>query len=331
MSNYSWLEGYQKTWEVVLEETQPSSSEGSSSMIHLRPLLRKFVLILDLSKAALKTDYKPSRLKILYEFTKQFYNYFFSHNPLSSLDIIVCWDGRAHLLNSIDELRIHASGEFSLENSLSLALKILEQSNLHWSKEVVIVQSSLWTCDPGNIWTVLDKCREKFVRISVISLVPEVHVFREATVRTGGEFWAISKESELHEKLNYKARSGKATEGSSLVPMAFPWYDKERTTCACHSVLNAGYICPVCRCKSCKIPAKCPVCDFVLVNSPHLTKAALSLSRLPEFTSSGLTKCSGCELPSQVTRQCPTCSFKYCSQCEDFLRSSLGRCLGCGF
>lgn len=42
-------------------------------------------------------------------------------------------------------------GEPSLQNSLELALKSLRLLPSHASKEILIIMSSLTTCDPGDI------------------------------------------------------------------------------------------------------------------------------------------------------------------------------------
>lgn len=163
----------------------------------------------------------------------------------------------------------------------------------------------------------------------MISLSPEVFVFKEATIRTGGKFISIDKSEKLREEWEKFAFTGNPATYVSLVPMAFPDLSIAPTPCACHLKINQGYICPVCRTKVCSLPYQCPICSFILVSTPHLNKAALSLSPLSPFNSVENMKCTSCDKPS--ASQCPRCCTVYCGDCEEFIKTSLGKCLGCSF
>ena len=316
MTEYSWLSDYQRTWEETkMSEDLPQQSH--ESVLHLRPLLRKLILILDYSKSASKKDFKPSRHKLISQIADNFEDLFYSYNPLSTLQTIVSKEGKAYWATSKSQLLLPPEGEFSVQNSLDLSLKILEETGPHWSVEILIVLNSLSTCDPGDLWENLQMLHEKYIRVHVISTCAEFYPLKEITKQTGGkwrEHW------ELFAKTGFPASS------AALIPMAFSWASNMKSPCACHLELNDGFICPVCGCKVCKLPSECPVCKYVLVSAPHLTKASLSMAPLPPFVA-GSGVCIGCDSPSNS--KCPTCGTDYCNNCQEFLRGSLGKCIGC--
>ncbi|CAG9323011.1 unnamed protein product [Blepharisma stoltei] len=329
MESYSWTQDYQRTWETITKKTEEEEKEVEPTEPHFRPLLRRLVLILDYSKSATKKDFKPNRHKLMSQTAEEFYSNFYSHNPLSNLKMIIAKSGKAFHIPDVSQLQLSADGEFSLQNSLEMALYLLESTGEHWSSEILIIQSSLNTCDPGNIWETIEKAQKRLAKITVISLCPEVFAMKEATLRTGGKFILIDKAEKLKEEWENIAYTGNPASYESLVPMAFPYWIATPTPCACHLKINQGYICPICKCKVCTLPIQCPVCNFILVSTPHLNKAALSLTPLPPFNPVLTLKCTSCEKSS--VSQCPKCSTIYCSDCEEFVRTSLGKCLGCSF
>lgn len=70
-----------------------------------------------------------------------------------------------------------ASGEFSLKNALELALRTLTAKEPYWSREVLIVHSSLSTCDEGSVWETIERAKEMGVKVSVLSLQAKVYAF----------------------------------------------------------------------------------------------------------------------------------------------------------
>ena len=130
MGDYSWLSEYQRTWEDT-KNTEEIVEVTQEPSLHLRPLLRKLILILDYSKFAAKKDFKPSRHKLISKIAENFEELFYSYNPLSNLQIIVSKDGKAYCATSKNLLAFPPEGEFSIQNSIDLSLKILENTGPH--------------------------------------------------------------------------------------------------------------------------------------------------------------------------------------------------------
>jgi transcription initiation factor TFIIH subunit 2 len=287
------------------------------------------VLLLDFSKAALKIDFKPSRLKLIYMCTQAFSAAFTANNPLSRLEIAIVKNGLSRRLNDLEDLQQMCAGEFSLQNALELGAELLGKSTLHWCHELLVIQNALWSCDPGDIWETVGRLVEANVQVSVLSFAPELYLSRKVTELTGGSFSVAKNEADLKEKWLEFTSEGSATQGTALVPMAFPMHSADQVLCACHSSLRPCYVCPVCRARVCSIPSSCPVCSFTLVSSPHLVKASLSLAPIPEFPTGEEAACSACSVMCKVSKQCPDCHKPFCGDCEDFIKTVLGRCLGC--
>ena len=326
MEEYSWLQEYKRTWEQLQEDILPSPQKHVVRSHHVRPLLRNFFLVLDCSKSAAKNDFKPSRMQLVGKVAQTFTAQFKANNPLSLITTIVASDGLARLVTSLQDLR--PSGEFSLQNSLELVLKQVPTAQLHYSTEVLIVQNSLWSCDPGDIWETLGKVKENCMQVSVISLVPEVYLMRKTAEMTGGSIEVALHEEDLAEIWKIRASAGDPALCSALVPLGFPTHTSEISPCACHFTLGPGYFCPICKAKTCSLPCKCSICGFFLISNPHLVQASLSLQPIQDFAAAGEGLCAGCEVPG-VLRVCPTCSAAFCSRCEDFIRSTLGHCVNC--
>lgn len=327
MADYSWLSEYKRTWEDV-KVAQDKPQEESIATHHLRPLLRRFILILDYSKASTKKDFKPSRHKLISQISESFEELFYNCNPLSRLQTIVCKAGKAYLASSKKDLTQAAEGEFSIQNSLKLSLKLLEDTGPHWSNEILIILNSISTCDPENVWDKITKLQENHVQVNVISTCAEFFTLKEFTRQTGGRWIVAENEKKLRGNFEAFAKAGRPAYSAALIPMGFSWASHSKSPCACHFQMSDGFICPVCASKVCSLPSQCPMCKYILVNAPHLTKASLSMSPLQPFAlSSG--PCSACEAPGSM--QCPSCNSLYCSTCEEFLRSSLGKCIECSF
>lgn len=330
MDDYSWTQEYKRTWEELNEVAITARPQTlREKRVAMRPLLRHFVLILDFSKAALKIDFKPSRLKLIYQCTQAFVAMFTANNPLSKLEVAVVKNGLARRLSDLNDLQQKCDGEFSLQNALDLGADLLGKSALHWCHEVLVVQSSLWSCDPGNIWDSVSRLIEANVNVSVLSFAPEVRLSRKVTELTGGLFSVAKNEADLKEKWLDFSREGPATQGTALVPMAFPMFSQDQVLCACHTALRSCYICPVCRARVCSIPTTCPLCSFTLVSSPHLVKASLSLAPIPEYVQGPEAVCAACSTPCATSKICPDCRKPFCIDCEEFIKTVLGKCVGC--
>ena len=63
---------------------------------------------------------------------------------------------------------------------------MLKQQNIHGSKEILCVMSSLTTCDPGDIFQTVDELTSLSIRADIISLSAEVYIYKEICSRTKG-------------------------------------------------------------------------------------------------------------------------------------------------
>lgn len=118
------------------------------------------------------------------------------------------------------------SGEASLQYSLEMAKDFFEMVPTYGSREVLIVYSSLSTCDPGNIHHTIAKMKKERIRCSVISLSAELFILKELANVCGGSFDVALDKDHFHQKLQAyltpppiaKASTSKAT----LLQMGFP-------------------------------------------------------------------------------------------------------------
>ena len=53
------------------------------------------------------------------------------------------------------------SGEMSLFNSLTLCQRILYNTPSYGTKEIIVIYSSLSSCDPGNVVELIDTLRKQ--------------------------------------------------------------------------------------------------------------------------------------------------------------------------
>lgn len=127
-----------------------------------------------------------------------FIDEFFDQNPICQLGIILMKDKRAEKLSdlsgsarkhvrSLKELTV-SQGEPSLQNGLDLARQSLKMLPSHASREIVVLMSSLTTCDPTDIFATIETLKKDGIRCSVVSLSAEIHVCRYLTEQTNGKY-----------------------------------------------------------------------------------------------------------------------------------------------
>ena len=171
---------------------------------------------------------------------------FFAANPLSQLGLVLARNGicerltdlsgmpEAHVTALAAALRIGNGGggssaasgpvfggDFSLQNALDLAVMTLGPIPPYGTREVLLLQSALATCDPGNIHKSVADAKAARLRVSVVGLSAEVrfatppalqpcrcahlparaqmHVARRLTEETGGTYGVALSEGHLDE------------------------------------------------------------------------------------------------------------------------------------
>ncbi|KAJ3364720.1 hypothetical protein GGF31_008931 [Allomyces arbusculus] len=385
---YAWEEEYKRSWDVLQEDenglisttvTQLSNQLKRKRLLRdtrtlHRGLVRHLILVVDLSESMAEKDLKPSRHDLVLSTLSTFLVEFFDQNPLSQVAVVVTHDELAHLVtelssNPADHVRALRNavrtpkGEPSLQNALELARGTLAHVPSHGTREVLVVFSSLTTCDPGNILDTLDALVKDSVRVSVISLAAEVHICKKIAQSTHGTFTVALNEPHLKELILENvppppiAQRSMARKASNLMRMGFPERITERvpTLCACHSKpTTKGFTCPVCSAKMCSVPAECVLCGLTLVLSPHLARSYHHLFPVLNFIEvtdwckiHADNECAGCmgALPAppapgeqglavmrtQATGRyaCPRCNQHYCIECDVFIHEALHNCPTC--
>ena len=152
-----------------------------------------------------QSDLRPSRLALLSTLVPAFIRAFFAANPLSQLGLVAARNGiceRLTELSGMPEAHVTAlaaalrsgggggggaaaapvfGGDFSLQNALDLAVLSLGPIPPYGTREVLVLQSALATCDPGNIHKSLADAKAARLRVSVVGLSAEA---RPATTPT---------------------------------------------------------------------------------------------------------------------------------------------------
>lgn len=326
-------------------------------------LIRYLYVVIDLSRAATETDYKPNRMVVVARQVEAFIREFFDQNPLSQIGLLTLKDGVAHCLTELGgspESHIKAlmgklvcSGDASLQNGLDLVHGLLNQIPSYGHREVLILYSALSTCDPGDIMETIQKCKSSKIRCSVIGLSAELYICKYLCQETGGSYSVSLDEPHLKELVLEHAPPPPAIAEfaiANLIKMGFPQRAAEGviSICSCHkeAKVGGGYTCPRCKARVCELPTECCICGLTLVSSPHLARSYHHLFPITPFddvapsVSSDPHKvpknCFGCQqsllapgnLPG-LSVACSKCKQHFCLDCDIYIHESLHNCPGC--
>ncbi|XP_067885676.1 general transcription factor IIH subunit 2 isoform X2 [Heterodontus francisci] len=358
-----WEGGYERTWEVLKEDESGSLKATVDDLLFKEKrkrvfeqhgqvrlgMMRHLYVILDMSRSMEDQDLKPNRL-----------------TSTLKIGIIITKNKRAEKLTELagnpkkhkealkKAVGVSCSGEPSLYNSLSLAMETLKHMPGHTSREILVIFSSLTTCDPSNIYDLIKCLKAARIRVSVIGLSAEVRVCTVLTRETGGTYHVILDESHFRDLLNYHVSPPPANSNSecSLIRMGFPQHtvvslsDQDAKPCFSMAHLDSssgpvltlgGYYCPQCRAKYAELPVECKVCGLTLVSAPHLARSYHHLFPLDAFRETSLEEiegpryCQGCqgELKDLNVYICTVCENIYCVECDIFIHDTLHCCPGC--
>lgn len=375
-----WEGGYERTWEVLKEDESGSLKATVEEILFQAKrkrvfeshgqvrlgMMRHMYVVIDCSRTMEDHDLKPNRLTATLKLMELFVEEYFDQNPISQVGIITTKNKRAEKLTDLaGNPKKHTSalkkavdtvcvGEPSLYNSLSLAMQTLKHMPGHTSREVLILFSSLTTCDPANIYEMITTLKSLKIRVSVIGLSAEVRVCTVLTRETGGTYHVILDESHFKELLMFHVKPPPASSSSecSLIRMGFPQH-----TMASLSDLHAkpsfsmahldssseaglslgGYFCPQCHSKYTELPVECKVCGLTLVSAPHLARSFHHLFPLDAFLETLLEEhpgdriCQGCQgaLTDKSVFVCPVCRDVFCVECDLFIHDTLHCCPSC--
>ncbi|XP_068665958.1 general transcription factor IIH subunit 2-like [Aristolochia californica] len=333
----------------------------SSTVRIQKGLIRYLYVVIDLSRAAAETDFRPTRRAVVAKYVEVFIREFFDQNPLSHIGLAIIKDGVAHCLTDLGGSpdshikallgKLECSGDASLQNALDLVHGCLCQIPTYGHREVLILYSALSTCDPGDIMETIQKCKNAKIRCSVIGLSAEMYICKHLCEQTGGLYSVALDESHLKELLLEHAPPPPAIAefaAANMVKMGFPLRESESAVsiCSCHQTAKVGgvYTCPRCKARVCELPTECRICGLTLVSSPHLARSYHHLFPVDPFVevpksnvNHKLPKaCFGCQQTllnpgsnSIIRVACPKCKHHFCLDCDIYIHESLHNCPGC--
>ncbi|XP_056447767.1 general transcription factor IIH subunit 2 isoform X1 [Gadus chalcogrammus] len=375
-----WEGGYERTWEVLKEDEfgslkatveeilfQSKRKRALESHGQVRlGMMRHLYVVIDSSRTMEDMDLRPNRLKATLKLMEAFVEEYFDQNPISQVGLITTKNKRAEKLTelagnpkkhlaALKKTRDAACvGEPSLYNSLNLAMQTLKHMPGHTSREIVVIFSSLTTCDPANIYELIKTLKSLKIRVSVIGLSAEVRVCTVLTRETGGTYHVCLDESHFKELLMFHVKPPPANAQSecSLIRMGFPQHtiasmcDQDSKPSFSMSHLDStsevglslgGYFCPQCHAKHTELPVECKICGLTLVSAPHLARSFHHLFPLEAFRETPLEElpadrfCHACQgkLKDKIVFTCPFCSGVFCTECDLFIHDSLHCCPSC--
>ncbi|KAM3848821.1 general transcription factor IIH subunit 2 isoform 3-T3 [Vipera latastei] len=308
-----WEGGYERTWEILKEDESGSLKATIEDILFKAKrkrtfehhgqvrlgMMRHLYVIVDGSRTMEDQDLKPNRLTCSLKLLEYFVEEYFDQNPISQIGIIVTKSKRAEKLTELSgNPRKHITalkkavdmtclGEPSLYNALNLATQTLKHMPGHTSREILVILSSLTTCDPSNIYDLIKSLKSVKIRVSVIGLSAEVRVCTVLARETGGTYHVILDESHYKELLMHHVSPPPASSSSesSLIRMVFLFsyigfpqhtialmadQDAKPSFSMAHlentndpGLTLGGYFCPQCRAKYCELPVECKVCGIV--------------------------------------------------------------------
>ncbi|XP_074787518.1 general transcription factor IIH subunit 2 isoform X5 [Athene noctua] len=339
-----WEGGYERTWEILKEDESGSLKATIENILFKAKrkrlcehhgqvrlgMMRHLYVVVDGSRTMEDQDLKPNRLTSTLKLLEYFVEEYFDQNPISQIGLIVTKSKRAEKMTELSgnskkhitalkkAVDMNCSGEPSLYNSLNLAMQTLKHMPGHTSREVLVVFSSLTTCDPANIYDLIKCLKAVKIRVSVIGLSAEVRVCTVLAQETGGfPQHTIASLSDQDAKPSFSMAQLENNSEPSLT--------------------LGGYFCPQCRAKYCELPVECKICGLTLVSAPHLARSYHHLFPLDAFQEVPLEEyqgercCQGCqgEMKDQNVYICKACQNAFCVECDLFVHDSLHCCPGC--
>lgn len=389
VTGFRWETDYERTWEAIkeskdgrIQSTIPIEEivQRNKRLRALRKknlrlgLMRHMYIIIDFSESMMHNDLKPTRIICTLKLIEMFLNEFSGLNPISQIGIIATRNKRYELISPMSsDMRSHikvlsklrespnCSGQPSLQNSLGAALTTLKHMPNHTSKEILVIMGSLTTCDPGDIYSVVQSLASYNIRSSVISLSAEVKVCKTLVTETKGTYDVIMDDEHFKNLLFEHLNPPPAIKGtkSSLIKMGFSQYihfDKEMPSmCTCHlagedtNFSHYGYYCPQCQAKYCELPIGCHICGLTLVSAAHLARSFHHLFPVDLFKEAFKSEgaCFACNekfviIEQPITEdsnnkedtqkncsQCEHCKNIFCLDCDIFIHENLHFCPGC--
>lgn len=291
------------------EEAEESERLRDGRKLPMRKgIIRYVVVLIDLSKQMDETGiFRPNCLGATLEVLKVFVIEFFEKNPLSYIGICFSKEGKADVLTRLssskdvhlESLKKFITGiDFSLQNGLLVAYSCLKFIPKYFSREIIVLQASLSTCDPGDIFETIETLRQNDIRCSFVSLSAEVYICKKTTELTNGTYTVAKSKENLHELLLKhlqapdisipSTQTGEKQKPSQLkgtyLAMGFP--SKRKVFCFDETktlAIQQGFECPRCLNPARSLPTECNICGLHLIDSSELTKSYHHLSPVSRF------------------------------------------------
>uniref|UniRef100_A0A8B9KSX5 General transcription factor IIH subunit n=1 Tax=Astyanax mexicanus TaxID=7994 RepID=A0A8B9KSX5_ASTMX len=359
-----WEGGYERTWEVLKEDESGSLKATVEDILFQAKrkrvfeshgqvrlgMMRHLYVVIDSSRTMEDQDLKPNRLTSTLKLMEFFVEEYFDQNPISQVMFLlfeintffyICFDAgnpKKHVAALKKAVGSTCLGEPSLYNALNIAMQTLKHMPGHTSREILIIFSSLTTCDPANIYELIKTLKELKIRVSVIGLSAEVRVCTILTRETGGSYNVILDESHFKELLMLHVKPPPASSSSecSLIRMGFPQHIiasvSDQDAKPSFSMSLYTLYCMRTR-RGLRLFALC----LTLVSAPHLARSFHHLFPLDAFQESPLEEhtgdrfCQACqgELKDKSVFTCPACSSVFCTECDLFIHDTLHCCPAC--
>lgn len=248
---------------------------------------------------------------------------------------------------------LDTGGSASIGNALDVATDVLKNIPPYGHREVVCLLASLSTCDPGDVMRSIDNAVDNNLRVSVVGLAAEVHIFRMISQKTGGSYAVALDQEHMEQLLRAHATPPPSLKNKnnthSLVHVGFPSQASSAPGAACFvgpsCILQSGaFICPRCRARTTEVPSQCHICGLTLIASPHLARSYHHLFPVKAFDevkdpSPMVGKaCFSCHLvfnagqqdiDSSEISQCSECMNCFCLDCDEYIHGNLHTCPGC--
>lgn len=177
-------------------------------------------------------------------------------------------------------------GRTSVTSALQRAMTGLRGTPPYGTREVLLLFASLGTADPveSPLESLTAPLREQHIRVSVVSMSPELHALKQICIQTDGTY-SVALNTNHFMELLYGHLAAPACSAQAFVPklvrMGFPRQVVEAAipaACACHLKPQARlFICPQCQARVCRVPGRCPsigsdtlcpICRLVFIQIP---------------------------------------------------------------
>lgn len=354
---YRWEKGIDATWETVQEDEHGNIIAGFSERDRSirakrnritqsirRGLIRYLVIALDCSLSSLDNDYKPCRMEASKACLEKFILEFFDQNPISQISTIVTRDRIAERISELSgnaKNHIHlvkglmkAEGLASLQNTVSLAISTLRHIPNYGHRELLIIYSSISTCDPGDIFKTIKEAKKLKIRINVICLLAEIFICKQLAELTGGTFTVALDATHLSELLQRHTVPPPEVEEENaavtdFIYMGFPKrvfdvnpsYGFEGKKM---KLSTDAYICPRCHTRTTDIPTNCCVCNLQLNSSSHIARSHHHLFPVPNFIEFEMKT-----IDEVLTPVCLDSTWTNSNENQGFNGAADFRCQGC--